>query len=1193
MRITDIHVDGFGVWNELSVDDMNEGVTLFFGRNEAGKTTLMQFVRATLYGFSPQRRKLYLPPVHGGEPGGMLRVENHSGQFVIERRLSDRNEHSLGSVVVLAANGSRQGQHLLNVLVSGVDESIFQNVFAIGIRELQELATLNNTQASELLYNLASGVDRVSLVDVMRVLEADRHRILPADNESGEIDRLLEQQTRLVTEVSELQSETRFWTDLAAERSALVDELEQLSERIHELEHGSRTLEIAIRVRDKWYQRADCERQRDECGQVEALPEGSLQRLEEIEERIAQQQEVLAAPKKKRMEVRRELAAQPINRALWDLSCRIEAMCEHGPWIDSLGSEIKRLREEIEESELKLLRHDEKLVVEGGVTLSDAPVVTPRTVQQLQPAALALREAMKKRVIARKQQKQSRQEESHAADELQNELAGRNVEDLDDAMETTGQLVKQLRRRGKLKERLDQMERQEEELQQEHHDLLDSQVQRIRILVGIGVMFVFGFVLVLTGIFGWRMMPMPAELSWGLSFLGLICVGMSVAWKIVVERTSQEELNTCSRRRESLEREIEQAIEDRAELDRLLPHGSNDFSARLETAERELKELEGMAPIHQERIEARRRIQEAKRNTSTVVQDALEARKRWRRALRQCGLPETLTAKHVRQLGAHHQKKSKIEEQLGRQRARFEKLAADRDALVERLQTLYEEVGIGNVSQDPQIQLSQLAAALSGQREMAQQRRALQQEEKEMRRELAGGLRTLRRLQRGREALFAEARVTDENELRHRIELLDRIASLEQRREHVTEQISGVIGEHCDDEDIASVLDAHSPDHLQADWENLVARLRDCQAHKGQLHQRRGEINQEMKSLAENQRLSTAKFELECARTKLANAQQRWRVSSVTGQLLESIREAYEAERQPETLEEASLYLERLTEGKYSRVWTPLGRNELRVDDEAGHALPLEVLSRGTREAVFLSLRFALVASYGRRGVNIPLVLDDVLVNLDAQRAAAAVRALCDFAQEGRQLLFFTCHEHIRKMFEAARVDIRVLPGHGTPGVRVKPMEFIEAEDEEEEVPAVAEEELVEEVEIEEECEEETVEGPVAEEEYLEEDVEEEDYSLQAAIERTANQLAIDLSQFETEEEKPPQPEVVQDVDAIQEPEAGEVEEEVASEGEEEAELVEQVDQLFGALPDEDDSIEGPWWDPERRHRLKEEEAAA
>ena len=74
MKVKDIQIDGFGVWTGLSVDSLPEGMTLFYGPNEAGKTTLMQFVRAMLYGFTDERREKYLPPVHGGTPGGAIRV---------------------------------------------------------------------------------------------------------------------------------------------------------------------------------------------------------------------------------------------------------------------------------------------------------------------------------------------------------------------------------------------------------------------------------------------------------------------------------------------------------------------------------------------------------------------------------------------------------------------------------------------------------------------------------------------------------------------------------------------------------------------------------------------------------------------------------------------------------------------------------------------------------------------------------------------------------------------------------------------------------------------------------------------------------------------------------------------------------------------------------------------------------------
>ena len=110
----------------------------------------------------------------------------------------------------------------------------------------------------------------------------------------------------------------------------------------------------------------------------------------------------------------------------------------------------------------------------------------------------------------------------------------------------------------------------------------------------------------------------------------------------------------------------------------------------------------------------------------------------------------------------------------------------------------------------------------------------------------------------------------------------------------------------------------------------------------------------------------------------------------------------------------------------------PLDRRVLLIDDEHAKSLPLDVLSRGTREAVYISLRLALASSFARRGALLPLVFDDVLVNLDADRVRAAAGLFRDFAKDGQQILMFTCHEHIMRIFEEAQTEVRLLPArHG------------------------------------------------------------------------------------------------------------------------------------------------------------------
>ena len=100
------------------------------------------------------------------------------------------------------------------------------------------------------------------------------------------------------------------------------------------------------------------------------------------------------------------------------------------------------------------------------------------------------------------------------------------------------------------------------------------------------------------------------------------------------------------------------------------------------------------------------------------------------------------------------------------------------------------------------------------------------------------------------------------------------------------------------------------------------------------------------------------------------------------------------------------------------------------MDNAEGETITVDKLSRGTREAVYLSLRLALIGAYARRGAVLPMVLDDVLVNFDAHRATKAAELLVDFSKNGYQLLMFTCHDHMRDMFHNLGADVRILPNH-------------------------------------------------------------------------------------------------------------------------------------------------------------------
>ena len=69
-------------------------------------------------------------------------------------------------------------------------------------------------------------------------------------------------------------------------------------------------------------------------------------------------------------------------------------------------------------------------------------------------------------------------------------------------------------------------------------------------------------------------------------------------------------------------------------------------------------------------------------------------------------------------------------------------------------------------------------------------------------------------------------------------------------------------------------------------------------------------------------------------------------------------------------------------------------------------------MSDGTSDQLYLALRLAALDLRRASHPHMPLVLDDVLITSDDERAANILRALARFA-EGGQVMIFTHHRHL------------------------------------------------------------------------------------------------------------------------------------------------------------------------------------
>jgi len=288
-----------------------------------------------------------------------------------------------------------------------------------------------------------------------------------------------------------------------------------------------------------------------------------------------------------------------------------------------------------------------------------------------------------------------------------------------------------------------------------------------------------------------------------------------------------------------------------------------------------------------------------------------------------------------------------------------------------------------------------------------------------------------KRWARRRQMLLQQVGVTSEVELYRRLEASAATERLRTQIRELDEEITARLCGRATVEEVAAFLQTMPAERLAEARHALRTRLHAAQERLKTLQERQVALDEELAQLAKDATPAARQLDLASAVEQVRQTSHEWQTLAAASFFCDLVRQDYERRRQPDVLRDASRYLAAMTEGKYDRVWTPLDEAALRVDDPHGRTFSVGMLSTGTREQLFLSLRLALAQSYRRQGAELPLVLDDVLVNFDNRRAAACARVLAEVADSGQQILVFTCHEHIAEIFRALHVQVQTLPEHG------------------------------------------------------------------------------------------------------------------------------------------------------------------
>ncbi|MGH2402700.1 MAG: AAA family ATPase, partial [Candidatus Limnocylindria bacterium] len=214
MRVERLEIGGFGRFADVGWE-LQPGLTVMLGENEAGKTTLLNALRAILFGFESSRDgRAWYPALAGGRRGGRMVLLTAAGERWTVERYGQKG--GAGSLAVRAPTGNQGGQETLDRLLHGADRDLFNSIFAFGLGELQDFNSLGGEGVRGRIYGAAAGLGGTSAIDLERRLRQEQEnlfrptgRLQPINQLFGRMDDLHAQIAALTRQPQEFEEAHR------------------------------------------------------------------------------------------------------------------------------------------------------------------------------------------------------------------------------------------------------------------------------------------------------------------------------------------------------------------------------------------------------------------------------------------------------------------------------------------------------------------------------------------------------------------------------------------------------------------------------------------------------------------------------------------------------------------------------------------------------------------------------------------------------------------------------------------------------------------------------------------------------------------------------------------------------------------------------------------------------------------------
>lgn len=979
MKIISLHIYGFGKFVDKKINLSDRSFQLFYGENEAGKSTILAFIRAVLFGFPVKQSKeaRYEPKLADAYGGKITLDTDRYGRVEIERT---KGKTAGGNVKIYFEDGTTKGEAELKILLAGVDKSVYQGIFSFGLQELHNLNQIESEELGKFLYGVGMA-GKASIVELEKELAKKQDELFKPQGKKPVINGLIQELEQMSKKLAELQEEDQAYNQLLIEKEILQKEIEETKQQIHTYKQQLNQMQLLQQLTPMVRRREAIVYQLNHMSEnVDIMPEDGESRLEQYEIKIQAIQEQLVELEKKKQLIEEKLGNIHIDQEILANADVIKQFQQAPKQQEQILIQTKLLQQAKEQTELELLYLLQKL----------GPHWNNEQIKQCDTSFQGKEELEKLAQVERKlnEKKHSLEEELERRSLL---LAEKNRQE-----EMVFQMLPSYEEKSQLEKDYQEVVRRRKD-----QELLEKEMAIIKAQMGQGnsrkkkplfFILLVGLMIIL-GIWSY--------ISQQWIILGISCIALMITFFFFKEMSGTKQ-TTKNDRLQELEKKWRQYEHLQLELQ------EKQLASNLQEIEQLDKQYE---QIKSERLLEEDFYQQLQKKLLDVYEELEQLEEK---VINWCTnhffppLKEAEVLISIFQLVVEGKKLlQQISEQTKRENEwneRKQELESLKDLLI-RIVKLDQNSSLFAVAensmqlllseQEKQLKKKQFADLLQELEEEIQ----LQKEKKEY-------------LTTEMDELFQLVNVVNGEEFRALARLRSEKKDLEKELLHVKAQIASL----CPDEKIERQILSidHFPENKDFDQlEQVLPQLEKTLQEKETLLI---ELNVKLSQLEQETSYSELSQQFEMKKMELFEKAKEWAIYKMSLKLLEDGKKIYETERQPYVMKKAKEFFSLMTNNSYVNLFSPVGENMFIVERKDGLRFLPHELSQGTQEQLYLSIRLALACAY-QEHIPFPIMIDDILVNFDAKRREAAKKVI-ELMAKHHQILFFTCHRHICSLFQ-------------------------------------------------------------------------------------------------------------------------------------------------------------------------------